>query len=68
MELDEILKLNNTIVSVKEMEEIIESEYFTWYEREIGDETYEGYVCYTITLYVPLSDFENPTIKVYIKG
>ena len=33
MELDEILKLNDTIVSVKEMEEIIESEYFTWYER-----------------------------------
>ena len=67
MKLDDMLKLNNKVASVEEMEEIIESEYFTWFKRDIGTGIYEGYASYTITLQDSASDFEGTTIKVYMK-
>ena len=66
MELDEMLKLNNTIVIRWVLEDILESPYCTWFERDEGDEMYEDYICYRITLKSPVSDFENATIKVYV--
>ena len=66
MELDEILKLNNTIIIRWVLEDILESPYCTWFEIDEDDGMYEGYVCYRITLKSQLSDFESTTIKVYV--
>ena len=59
MELEEMLKLNNTIVVRWVFEEIIESPFCTYFEREEDDKTYEGCICYRI-------DFKSTSIKVYL--
>ena len=66
MELDEILKLNNTIVIRWVLEDILKSPYCIYFEREDDNEIYPYYICYRITLYAPLYDFERTTIKVYV--
>ena len=65
MKLDEMLKLNNKVVNVIQLEEVLESKYCTWYEKT-DKGIYEGYICYEITLYAPFSDFESAKIKLYL--
>ena len=66
MELDEILKLNNTIVIRWVLEDILKSPYCIYFEREDDNEIYPDYICYRITLKSPVSDFGSATIKVYV--
>ena len=65
MKLYDMLKLNNKVINVTQLEEVLESKYCTWCERT-DKGIYDGHVCYEIILYAPLSDFESTKIKLYL--
>ena len=60
MELDEILKLNNQVVTEEEVTKIIESPCCRWFGRIDDIGIYPTVICYMIML-------ENDRIKVYVK-
>ena len=66
MKLDEMLKLNNEVITNDILNEILESEECITFENNGCSGIYPNKVWYSITLKCDIADFEQEEINVYL--